>query len=148
MHPRYLDSIGLVALWREALLARKVLLNRTTGYRHHPQLRRFRDQRNPVACINAYLAFVHTEAVRRGYRFDRSKIGRARAASALTETTGQLRFEWQHLIGKLDLRSPGVAERLHRVRQPSANPLFRIVTGGVRNWEKTHAEKDVVRRRP
>lgn len=138
MHPRYLDSVGLVSLWREALLARKVLLNRTKGYRHHPQLRRFRDQRNPVACINSYLAFVHTEAVRRGYRFDRSKIGRARASGALPETTGQLRFEWQHLIRKLDLRSPGFAERCLSVRRPEANPLFRIIPGEVRSWEKNH----------
>ena len=136
IHPRYLDSVGLVALWREALLARKVLLNRTRGYRHHPQLRRFRDQPNPVACINSYLGFVHTEAVRRGYHFDRSKIGRARASGALPETRGQLGFEWRHLMRKLDLRSPGLADELLSVRRPDAHPLFRIVPGGVRPWER------------
>ena len=138
VHPRYLDSVGLVALWREALLARKVLLNRTTGYRHHPQLRRFRERRDPVACINSYLTFVHAEAVRRGYRFDRSKIGRTRASCALPETTGQLRFEWQHLIRKLELRSPCLAKRCLSVRRPEANPLFRIVPGGVRIWERNN----------
>ena len=136
VHPRYLDSVGLVALWREALLARQVLRNRTTGYRHHPQLLRFREQRRPVACINSYLAVVHAEAVRRGYRFDRSKLGRARASSALTETRGQLGYEWQHLMKKLDRRSPVLARRLLSVRRPAANPLFRIVPGGVRDWEK------------
>ena len=138
VHPRYLDSIGLVALWREALLARKVLLNRTTGYRHHPQLHRFRDQRNPVAYINSYLSFVQTEAACRGYRFDRSKIGRSRASRTLPETAGQLRFEWQHLIRKLEQRSPTLAKKFLSVRRPEANPLFRIVPGGVRIWERSH----------
>ena len=36
LHPQYLDPRGLVALWREALLAQKVLLGRTRGYRAHP----------------------------------------------------------------------------------------------------------------
>ena len=70
LHPRYLDSQGLVALWREALLARAVLRGRTRGYRHHPQLNRFRGAPNPVTCLNAYLRIVYDESVRRGYSFD------------------------------------------------------------------------------
>lgn len=42
LHSRYLDSRGLVALWRESLRAQKVLMGDTIGYRHHPQLDRFR----------------------------------------------------------------------------------------------------------
>jgi len=38
LHPKYLDSKGMVALWREALLAKQVLLNKTKGYKNHPQL--------------------------------------------------------------------------------------------------------------
>lgn len=41
LHPRYLDTAGLTAGWREALLAQKVLTGVTRGYRHHPQLERF-----------------------------------------------------------------------------------------------------------
>jgi len=136
IHPRYLDSVGLVALWREGLLARRVLLNRTRGYRQHPQLQRFRSQRNPVACINSYLGFVQTEGARRGYHFDRSKIGRTRTSGVLRETSGQLTYEWQHLIRKLESRNPELARRWRSVRRPQANPLFRIVAGGVRPWEK------------
>ena len=47
LHPRYLDARGLVALWREALLAQKVLRGKTRGYRAHPQLQRFREQADP-----------------------------------------------------------------------------------------------------
>jgi len=137
VHPRYLDSVGLVALWREALLARTVLLNRTKGYRRHPQLRRFREQRNPVACINSYLAYVHEEACRRGYRFDRSKIGRARTKDTLPETSGQLAYEWRHLIRKLEARSPSFLQKGSSPRRPDPHPLFRIVPGGVREWERT-----------
>jgi len=41
LHPKYLDAKGLVALWRDALLARHVLQGKTTGYKNHPQLNRF-----------------------------------------------------------------------------------------------------------
>lgn len=138
VHPRYLDSVGLVALWREALLARMVLRKRTKGYRHHPQLRRFQQQRNPVACINSYLACVYEEASRRGFRFDRSKLGRATASEKLRETSGQLAYEWKHLMRKLDTRSPSSARKNRSVRRPRPHPLFRIVPGGVREWERIH----------
>ena len=64
LHPRYLDAKGLVALWREALLAQKVLHGNTKGYRNHPQLTRFKQQQNPLAAIAAYLREVQREAPR------------------------------------------------------------------------------------
>ncbi|WP_223209021.1 pyrimidine dimer DNA glycosylase/endonuclease V [Pyrococcus furiosus] len=39
LHPKYLDSKGLVALWREGLLAKKVLEGKTRSYRNHPPAR-------------------------------------------------------------------------------------------------------------
>ncbi|MFZ2406304.1 MAG: pyrimidine dimer DNA glycosylase/endonuclease V [Methylobacter sp.] len=39
--------MGLLALWREALLAQKVLRGESRGYRHHPQLARFRELVDP-----------------------------------------------------------------------------------------------------
>src|SRR5208283_2242181 len=89
LHPKYLDARGLVALWREALLAQKVLRGAARGYRHHPQLRRFSGQKNPPATLAAYLGAVHEEAGRRKYRFDASKIGRRRVRGKLKETHGQ-----------------------------------------------------------
>lgn len=78
LHPKYLDPQGLVALWREALLAKAVIRGETRGYTHHPQLQRFTEHPHPRLAINAYLAAVHVEATQRGYRFDRSKIGTLR----------------------------------------------------------------------
>ena len=75
LHPRYLDSKGLTACWREGLLARKVLEGKTKGYRNHPQLERFRGQDDPVGMIDAYLLAVYEEAEKRGYKFSRGKIG-------------------------------------------------------------------------
>src|SRR5262249_50377562 len=106
LHPKYLDAKGLVALWREALLAQAVLRGRTRGYRHHPQLLRFRAQPSPVGGIGEYLRAVHEEAAARGYRFAAEKITRARVRGRLTVTRGQLQFEWQHLLQKLRVRDP------------------------------------------
>src|SRR4051812_40823909 len=98
LHPQYLDAKGLVALWREGLLAQAVLVGQTRGYRNHPQLERFRN--GPVA-IAAYLHHVVDEADARGYKFDRSKLPRRKSALPIGVTDGQLRFEWRHLLTKL-----------------------------------------------
>jgi hypothetical protein len=58
VHPRHLDPAGLVALWREALLAQAVLLGRTRGYTRHPQLQRFKAAADPEGCIARYLRAV------------------------------------------------------------------------------------------
>src|ERR1700689_3764927 len=104
LHPKYLDPQGLVAIWREALLARAVLRGKTRGYRHHPQLQRFRNRRAPVSAINAYLAGIHDEAARRGYHFDESKIGPVRKTQRIAVTATQLEHEWQRLLTKLKTR--------------------------------------------
>jgi hypothetical protein len=136
LHPRYLDAQGLVAAWREALLAQRVLKGATRGYRHHPQLIRFRAADDPLAAIAALLRGLAKEADCRGYRFDASKIPQRRPAGRIPETRGQLLFEWGHLGAKLRARSPEVARRWRGVGVPDAHPLFRIVAGGKRPWEK------------
>lgn len=136
LHPRYLDARGLVALWREGLLARKVLHGRTRGYRHHPQLERFRAHADPLLAIDAYLAAVHREAESRGYAFDASKIDPGARARPLPVTRGQLEHEWLHLLGKLRERDPARYRALSRGATPTAHPLFRVVAGGVSAWER------------
>jgi len=136
LHPKYLDARGLVALWREALLAQKVLRGATRGYRHHPQLRRFTASADPPAALAAYLAGVQEESVRRGYRFDASKIGRRRFRGRLKETRGQLLYDWRHLKRKWKLRDPKRLRDLATMKIPAPHPLFKIVPGPVRDWEK------------
>jgi hypothetical protein len=136
LHPKYLDARGLVALWREALLAQAVLRGRTRGYLHHPQLRRFRVHPSPIGAIAEYLRHLHHEAAGRGYRFAAGKISRARGRGPVSVTRGQLQHEWDHLLGKLETRDPSRLVRLEAVKRPRPHPLFRVVPGGVEEWEK------------
>lgn len=138
LHPSHLDSRGLVALWREALLAQKVLQGLTRGYRHHPQLARFRAHPKPLAAIATYLSAVRDEAVRRGYHFDARKIGTGRSKGRIAVTRGQLAYERGHLLRKLRVRSPKdwAAQRKLKTRP---HPLFLVKPGLVADWERAPA---------
>lgn len=135
VHPRYLDATGLVALWREALLAQAVLRGETRGYRYHPQLQRFLDSADPRRSIAAFLWPVQHEAVRRGYRFDAGKIRGPAGAPTLAVSAGQLGYEWQHLTAKLSLRAPEWLARLDGDSPPEPHPLFSVIPGDVAPWE-------------
>ncbi|HZV37631.1 MAG TPA: pyrimidine dimer DNA glycosylase/endonuclease V [Pseudoxanthomonas sp.] len=136
IHPKYLDPQGLVALWRETLLARAVLRGETRGYRHHPQLERFLEHDSPRLAINAYLAAIHDEASARGYRFDRGKIGPVRAVAAIAVTDGQLACEWRHLLRKLATRNPALFAQWQGIAKPDVHPIFRPKRGPVASWER------------
>jgi hypothetical protein len=135
LHPRYLDRQGLTAGWREALLAQAVLAGRTRGYTRHPQLQRFLETSDPVAAVGAFLAGLADEADRRGYRYDRARIDRPGPAAPIEVTTGQLAFEWGHLMRKLEHRSPGQARALATTAEPQVHPIFTVVVGPVASWE-------------
>jgi Pyrimidine dimer DNA glycosylase len=136
IHPQYLDPQGLVALWREALLARAVLRGQTRGYRHHPQLERFRAHAAPRRAISAYLAAIHSEATARGYAFDKGKIGPVRLVGPISVTSGQISYEWRHLLGKLSVRSRVLHRQWRSVRVPQCHPLFTPVRGSIEPWER------------
>ena len=135
LHPKYLDAKGLVALWREALLAQKVLRGETRGYQHHPQLARFRGHRQPGAAVAAYLRGVRAEALARGYQFDAAKILNAVPVARISVSRGQLRYEWAHLQRKLRARDRCRYRALLRIKSPLPHPMFRIVPGTIELWE-------------
>lgn len=136
LHPKYLDARGLVALWREGLLAQAVLQGMTKGYVNHPQLARFRNRPSAVGAIAEYLRAVHEESLAREYSFAADKIGPAQEKGLIDATRGQVEFEWQHLMEKLRVRERKLFARFSRTRHPEVHPLFRIVPGGVEHWEK------------
>lgn len=136
LHPRYLDPQGLVALWREGLLARAVLRGETRGYQAHPQLERFRAQRSPPGAIGSYLHGVHREADARGYNFDRSKIGRAGRHATIPVSAGQVEYEWSHLLRKLSMRNVEHYQRWRDIEAPECHPLFEVVPGAIESWER------------
>ena len=140
LHPHLLDRQGLLAVWREGLLAQKALAGRTLGYRNHPQLWRFGEHSAPVSTIAAFLHAVADEAGRRAYRFDRTRIATPdRTTAPVVVTTGQLRFEARHLANKLRVRTPETLPAILAAGLPAAHPLFRVVAGPVAAWERTTA---------
>ncbi|MBN1544697.1 hypothetical protein JW898_04500 [Candidatus Woesearchaeota archaeon] len=135
IHPKYLDPKGLVACWREALLAKKVLKGKTRGYTNHPQLIRFRQSKNPGGAINSYLQGIYTESCRRGYCFDRCKIGR-QGRLRLSVTTGQIEHEFRHLMAKLKEREPARYTALRSTKKIELHPLFFAKKGFKELWER------------
>jgi hypothetical protein len=133
--PHYLDAKGLVALWREGLLAQNVLLNKTRGYKNHPQLNRFKNTPNPAGAIASYLRSVVDEAERRGYHFDRSKIANRRFTGKIPVTRGQLEYELSHLRYKLKTRAPELYLQSKAIVTPEPHPLLKVVPGKVEDWE-------------
>ena len=140
LHPSALDGVGLVALWREGLLAQKVLLGRTKGYRFHPQLERFRASKNPVTAISTYMWAIVVEARERGYKFDASKIATRKGVVRIPVTQGQLDHERLHLSRKLRVRNPTKLREL-RASKLKPHPMFRVVSGGIEPWEVAPAPR-------
>lgn len=133
---KYLDAKGLVALWRETLLAQKVLQGKTKGYTNHPQLIRFRATSDPLGAIGAYLTEVAKEADKRGYNFDKTKIISGSFLELIPVTKGQVRYEFNHLLSKLSKREPTLYEKFMNETKIETIPLFRLIDGEVENWEK------------
>jgi len=170
LHPKYLDSKGLVALWREALLAKHVLEGRTKGYRNHPQLNRFKNSGCAVEMINRYLKVVYDESIARNYRFDKDKfkisydikISPEMKMSYAIEISssdikippdtdkafdkkipvrsGQMEYEKEHLLKKLKTRDPERYDWMIHIDNVECNPIFEIVDGDVEEWEIVAAE--------
>ncbi len=135
IHPRYLDAKGLVALWREGLLAQKVLRGKTKGYKNHPQLLRFKQTRHPLGAIASYLRHVCDEAEQRGYTFDRKKINAAKYKTKIVVTSGQAAYEFAHLLGKLKQRDPLIYQKYQSTTRIQLHPLFNKIRGKVADWE-------------
>lgn len=136
LHPKYLDTKGLVALWREALLARKVLEGKTKGYRNHPQLNRFKESGDSLSYINRYLVYVYEEAVSRAYKFDRQKINwNFTQKEVIPVGMGQMIYERKHLLNKLKIRDFERFNALKKVNDIAPNPIFYITDGGIASWE-------------
>lgn len=141
LHPRYLDRQGLLAVWREGLLAQCVLKRwmadpeKPTGYRNHPQLDRFKATVAPEIAISLYLAEILAESQRRSYRFNGSKIDVHQEQIVIPVTTGQIEYERKHLINKLLTRDRQAAHRLQSELKPMLHPMFNALPGDVESWE-------------
>jgi len=136
LHPEYLDPKGLVAVWREGLLAKKVLAGKTKGYTNHPQLLRFKNYNNPINAIDGYLFWIYKEAQKRGYHFNAEKINEELQIAIIPVTRGQLEYEFDHLLKKVYSRNLNFYDRLLDGKNKIVcHPVFYCVEGDVEQWE-------------
>jgi hypothetical protein len=136
IHPKYLDRQGLLALWRESLLAKKVLEGKTKGYRKHPQLERFRAHPKPLEAINYYLSVVFEEAKRRGYKFSKDKFAKPSRISYIPVSLGQIKFEFMHLKKKLKKRDLLQYKKMGKIKRILWHPIIKVFKGSVEKWER------------
>ncbi|MEM3361998.1 MAG: pyrimidine dimer DNA glycosylase/endonuclease V [Candidatus Anstonellaceae archaeon] len=138
IHPQYLDTIGLIALWREGLLAKKVLEGKTKRYKNHPQLLRFKTHPAPLKAINTYLYYVMLEAKKRGYNFDSTKVKYYKLLKKIKVSSGQIEYEFLHLLKKLKKRDYKSYKRLLKINTKKIlpHPLIQIYRGEKESWEK------------
>jgi len=137
LSPQYLDRQGLLAVWREALLAKKVLEGNTKGYKNHSQLERFKKQENPLDYINAFLKGIYEEAQSRAYKFEKTKIGLLKKdLKKIKVSTGQIKYEFEHLLKKLEQRDKVRFEEFKDKLNLEVHSLFQVEEGKVECWEK------------
>jgi hypothetical protein len=134
-HPKYLDVKGLLAVWREGLLAQKVLMNKTKGYKNHPQLFRFKCEQNSIAAIGTYLMQIYNESIKRGYNFDKTKIIESDFKKKIVVSSGQVKFEWEHFRSKVRIRNPIIYNQIMNIKNPILNPIFIRTKGEKEPWE-------------
>jgi hypothetical protein len=135
LHPQYLDTKGLVAVWRETLLAKHVLEGKTKGYTQHPQLNRFKASGIGVEAVNQYLSFIYDEAVKRAYKFDETKFQRSTNEIKLKVNKGQLEYEFRHLLEKLSIRDNERYVKFKDNKTIVPHPIFEIQEGDIESWE-------------
>lgn len=137
LSPKYLDSKGLVALWRETLLAKHVLEGKTKGYKNHPQLIRFKDSKDALTYINHYLLEVYQEAEKRGYKFSKEKIGDLKKITKkIRVNSEQIAYEFKHLLNKLKVRDIKKYQDYRFIKDIEIHQLFKVVEGKIEQWEK------------
>ncbi len=107
---------------------------KTKGYRNHPQLIRFKSQKNPIKFINAYLNNLYLEAKKRDYNFNSKKINKT-TRNKLEVANKQLEYEFTHLLKKLRIRDPKKFREIKNTKRILPNPLFKIKKGQVEIWE-------------
>lgn len=142
IHPEYLDRKGFLGVWREGLLAKKVLEGKTKGYKNHPQLTRFKKYKKPLLAINTYLTQIYNEGRKRGYKLDKNKIEFINLKKIMFVSSKQVEFEFKHLLKKLKLRDRKKYKELLLVKKPKVNPIFKVRIGKIEKWEKDQKIKE------
>lgn len=135
--PEWIDSKGLLACWRESLLALAVLEGKTKGYKNHPQLNRFKKHHEPIQVLCNYLHTLVEEADKRGYNFNKNKIPLPFDETLkIPVNSKQLDYEFQFLRSKVLGRNFDEWKWGSYNMTNSCNPIFTVVYGEIEDWEK------------
>lgn len=127
VHPKYLDKQGLIALWREGLLAQKSLNGELDIELNNQVWQQFKNSENPLKAIGTYLSFIASEGARRGYKLGHEKIIYPNFDDNKFDIRPQdLIFEMKHLRDKLKLRDKNKWHEVNQVEQVEPNPAFRL----------------------
>ena len=146
INPVYLDQKGLGAVWREGLLAKKVLMGKTKGWKNHPQLIRFKNHSTPLTAIGFYLFIIHKEGCKRGYSYDKSKISKiVNNVNKINISIGQLTYEFEILKNRVKERNHTkfleLLEFEKKESYPKPHQSFQVIAGKVELWEKSYWKK-------
>ena len=85
--------------------------------------------------INQYLSGVYTEAIKRGYHFNRNKIDWNYKSIKIPVTSGQVEYETSHLLKKLKMRDLSRYNYLIHQKELLTHPIFEIINGVIEEWE-------------
>ncbi len=144
LHPSYLDTKGLLALWRETLLAQSVLPKDKGGYVNHPQLNRFKACEDSMGAIGAYLQEIFLEAEKRNFKFAGNKILHINSNIKIPVSSGQINYEMEHLRNKLKVRDPDKYKLIESITEIKLHPLFYETDGPVADWEVITPQKKIL----
>lgn len=137
--PGWLDRQGFLGLWRETVMAINVLSGKRDGYKNHPQLDRFKQTDNPMAYLSSYAWPLVFEGRGRDYNLNEKYIvANWDSSLALPVTRGQVDYEIQHLLKKLEVRDIECYNYLkRRTNCISVHPLFYVVeNNNIEEWER------------
>lgn len=134
LHPKYLDTKGFVALWREALLAQRVLVRLLNnedkvGYKNHPALLPFKSlpDNEWLDSIGNYLTYIYDESVTRNFNFNKSLIiSNKEYKKNINILSSQVASEIVTLALKLKVRDQNKLQELYKGQFFKLNPIFKL----------------------
>lgn len=140
-HPKLLDKIGLSRNINETIAGYKAFCKTGEGYpknwEKHRQLIRFQKLSRGDLAIKDYIQFLLM--IWHNKKLDEINVENFPmnlTLGYLTVTDKQLRYEWQHYLGKIKKRSPNLYKKMMHITQPEPHPLFKVVKGEIEPWEK------------
>jgi hypothetical protein len=81
------------------------------------------------------------EGKKRGYKFDIKKILPIKKYKIIKITTGQLNYEFYHLLKKLKIRDKKQYLKIKNIKKILPNKIFKLINGKIESWEKINFTK-------